>query len=87
MQKTDTFTLADNGLTRALEALQVAKHQVRLAQSATSSWQIEAALTEIEDDLSDCLARIHDALESDIADAEESGEVERERRSWFPRAA
>jgi hypothetical protein len=83
--ETDTFTLAGDPLARAMDALKVAKRQVRLAQHATDSLRIEAALSEIEDDLDVDLSRIKGAMDDDAADAEYSGEAEARRQAWYPR--
>ena len=45
---------------------------------------MQDALTELEDTLSDQLAALEHAADDDKADAEASGEAERERRSWRP---
>jgi hypothetical protein len=74
-------------LSNALQALRVARHQVRLAQPHAPSWRLEDALAEVEDDLNAGLARIQAASADDDAEAEESGEVERVRRAWHPLAA
>jgi hypothetical protein len=41
-------------------------------------------LVEIEEAISDHLARIDDALDDDKAEAQASGEAERDRRAYFP---
>jgi hypothetical protein len=46
---------------------------------------VEDALAEIEETIIDHLARIENALEDDKAEAEESGEAERTRRTNFSR--
>ena len=81
----DTFTLTGDPITRAIDALKVAKHQVRLAQHATSNWRLEQALADIEDDLGVDLSRVHDAMEDVAADAEYSGEAAARRQAWLPR--
>ena len=43
------------------------------------------ALNEVEAALNDHLACIDNAIDDDRAEAEESGEAERQRRSWYPR--
>ena len=45
---------------------------------------MQDALAELEDALSDHLAAIETAADDDKADAEDSGEAERERRAWRP---
>lgn len=81
----DTFTLVGDPVTRAIGALKVAKHQVRLAQHATSNRRLEGALSDIEDDLGVDLTRIQDAVDDDAADAEFSGDAEARRQTWLPR--
>jgi hypothetical protein len=81
----DTFTFTGDPITRAIDALKVAKHQVRLAQHATNNWRLEGALSDIEDDLGADLSRIQDAVDDDAADAEYSGEAEARRQTWSPR--
>jgi hypothetical protein len=43
-----------------------------------------SALVGLEDALSDQIAWLENAAENDKADAEESGEAERERQTWRP---
>jgi hypothetical protein len=45
---------------------------------------MQDALADLENSLSDHLAALANAAEDDKADAEASGEAERERRSWHP---
>ena len=45
---------------------------------------MQDALSELEDTLSEQLGALESATEADLADAEESGEAERIRRSWRP---
>ena len=45
---------------------------------------MQDALAALEDALSDHLAAIETAADDDKADAEESGEAERERRAYWP---
>jgi hypothetical protein len=68
---------------RVLEALRVAQHQVRLAQ-AQAAPRMLSALVGLEDALSDQIAWLENAAENEKADAEESGEAERERQTWRP---
>jgi hypothetical protein len=81
----DMFSLSGDRLDRLRQALGVAVHQVRVAQDSGYGHHVEDALTEIEEAIGSHLARMEIAVEDDKADAEESGEAERERRSWFPR--
>jgi hypothetical protein len=81
----DTFSLSGEYLDRLRQALQVASHQARVAQSGDYGRHVEDALLELEDTLGAELARIERALDDDKAEAEETGEAERERRSYFHR--
>jgi hypothetical protein len=72
-------------LNRLRQALKVARHQARVAQAGDYGRHVEDALAEIEEAIGDHLAKIDNALDDDRAEAEESGEAERKRRSWFPR--
>jgi hypothetical protein len=79
----DTFTLTGDYENRVLEALKVAQHQVRLAQAGAAP-RMQDALVGLDDALSDQIAWLENAAEDDKADAEERGEAERERQSWWP---
>jgi hypothetical protein len=46
---------------------------------------LQDALTDLEDALSDQIAALGDVIQDDLADAEESGASDRERRAWYPR--
>jgi hypothetical protein len=83
MPDQDTFTLSGDYENRVLEALKVAQHQVRLAQPRATP-RMQDALTGLDDTLSDQIAWLENAAEDDKADAEESGEAERERQAWHP---
>jgi hypothetical protein len=83
MPDQDKFTLSGDYENRVLEALKVAQHQVRLAQPEAAA-RMQAALTGLDDALSDQIAWLENAAEDDKADAEESGEAERERQAWRP---
>jgi len=78
-----TFTLTGDYENRVLEALRVAQHQVRLAQGGAAR-RMQYALAGLEDALSDQIAWLENAAEDDMADAEGSGEAERERRAYYP---
>jgi hypothetical protein len=80
----DAFFLSGEHLDRLRQALQVARHQARIASSAGYGRNVTDILSQIEDAVSDQLAQINSAVDDDDAEAEESGEAERERRSWFP---
>ena len=79
-------TLTSDPVARAIDALKLARHQVRQAQHATNNWRLEGALSDIEDDLDVDLSRIQDAADDNAADAEFSGEAAARRRTWLPRS-
>ena len=81
----DTFFLSGERLERLRQALKVAGHQARLAQNSGYGRHVEDALAEIEETITDHLALIDNAVDDDRAEAEESGEAERERRAYFSR--
>ena len=81
----DTFSLSGERLDRLRQALKVAGHQARVAQTGGYGRHVEDALAEIEEAITDHLARIENAVDDDQAEAEESGEAERERRAYFSR--
>ena len=82
-QVPDTFRLSGDYETRLRQVLEIARPLARLAQGPADR-HMQDALTELEDALSDHLAALETAADDDKADAEESGEAERERRAWRP---
>ena len=72
-------------LNRLRQALKVAGHQARIAQNCSYGRHVADALAEIGETIIDHLARIENALDDDKAEAEESGEAERSRRTYFSR--
>jgi hypothetical protein len=78
-----TFTLSGDYEHRVLEALKVSQQQARLAQGGAAP-RMQDALVALEDALSDQIAWLENAAEDDKADAEETGEAERERQAWRP---
>jgi hypothetical protein len=80
----ENFTLKGDPLSRAIAALRVARLQVRLAIADTQSWRVEAALSDIEDEIGVHLATIADAVDNDGAEAEETGEAEARRQAELP---
>ena len=82
-QVPDTFTLSGNYEQRLVQVLEIARHLARAAQGPAYP-HMQDALAELEDALSDHLAAIETAADDDKADAEESGEAERERRACYP---
>jgi hypothetical protein len=83
MAQLDTVTLTGTYESRVAELLRAARHQARLAQSGARP-RMQDALAELEDALSDQLGALESAADADLADAEETGEAERIRRSWRP---
>ena len=79
----ESVALAGDSERRVAQLLQMARHYARVAQSDARP-RMQDALTELEDTLSDQLAALENAEEDDKADAEDSGEAERERRAWRP---
>ena len=79
----DTFTLSGDHESRVAQLLRIAQHQARVAQVAAAP-RMQDALADLEDTLSDQLAALNNAAEDDKADAEASGEADRQRRSWHP---
>jgi hypothetical protein len=78
------FYLSGERLERLRQALEVAGHQARVAQSGSYGRHVEDALTEIKEAISAHLSRIVTALDDDKAEAEDSSEAALERQSWFP---
>ena len=79
----DTFTLSGDYEQRLVQVLEIARRLARVAQGPADR-HMQAALAELEDALSDHLAAIETAADDDRADAEASGEAERERRAYYP---
>lgn len=80
----ENLTLKGGPVARATAALKVARHQVRLALQDTTSWRMEAVLSDIEDQIADQLAQMAGATDDDAADLETNGEVEASRQAWLP---
>jgi hypothetical protein len=83
----DTFLLSGEHLDRLRRALEVAGHQSRAAQHGGYGRHVDDTLAEVEETISDHLARIESALDDDKAEAEELGVAERSRRAYFSRYA
>lgn len=78
-----TFTLSGDPERRVAQLLRLTQHQARLAQTSAAP-RLQDALVYLEDTLTDQLALLDNAVEDDLADADVSGEAERERRSYHP---
>ena len=76
-----TFILSGDHENRVLEALRVAQHQVRLAQSGAAP-RMQEALVSLEDALSDQLAWLENAAQDDKADADFQAALE--QAAWQP---
>ena len=83
MAQQETVTLTGTYGSRLAQLLRAAQHQARLAQAGARP-RMQDALTELEDMLTDQLGALENAAEADKADAEETGEAERERQGWRP---
>ena len=79
----DPFSLSGDYEGRVAQLLSITRHQARVAQVAAAP-RMQDALVELEDAISDHLAALDNAAEDDKADAEASGEAERERQAWRP---
>lgn len=80
----EKFSLSGDHLDRLRQVLDAAGRQARIAQDSGYGRHAEDALAETEEAIGAHLGRIESALKADKAEAEESGEAERLRRSWFP---
>ena len=80
----DTFTLSGDNMSRVTQLLRLAQRHARLDQ-ATAGPRLQDALTDLEDTLSDQIAALDNAAQDDLADAEELGAAERERRASYSR--
>ena len=82
----DTFTLSGSHESRLAQLLQIAQHQARLVEGAAGP-HLRDALVDLEEVLSGQLAALANAADDDRADAEYSGDAERERQAWRPQRA
>jgi hypothetical protein len=80
----DTFTLFGDNIRRITQLLRLAQCHARLDQVMVGP-RLQDALTDLEDTLSDQIAALDNAAQDDLADAEESGAAERERRASYSR--
>ncbi len=80
----DTFTLSGDTISRIIDLLRLAQRHARLDQEMVGP-HLQNALTDLEDALSDQIAAVENAAQDDLADAEESGAADRQRRAWYPR--
>jgi hypothetical protein len=80
----DTFTLSGDNVSRITQLLRLAQRHARLDQVMVGP-HLQDALTDLEDALSDQIAALDNAIQDDLADAEESGAADRQRRAWYSR--
>jgi hypothetical protein len=79
----DKFMLSGDCENRVTQLLRITQQYARVAQSVAAP-RMQDALADLEDALSDLIAGLEGASQDDWADAEYSGEAERERQSWQP---
>jgi hypothetical protein len=80
----DTFTLSGDNVSRITQLLRLAQRHARLDQVMVGP-HLQDALTDLEDALSDQIAALDNAIQDDLADAEESGAADHQRRAWYSR--
>ena len=80
----DTFTLSGDNVSRIIQLLRLAQRHARLDQVMIGP-HLQDALTDLEDALSDQIAALDNAIQDDLADAEESGAADHQRRAWYSR--
>jgi hypothetical protein len=80
----DTFTLSGDPVSRVRQALEIARQQIKFAW-ADADWRLENVLSDGEETIANQVARIDAALADSEADAEDSGEAERQRRAYYAR--
>ena len=80
----DTFTLSGDNVSRIIQLLRLAQRHARLDQVMVGP-HLQNALTDLEDALSDQIAALDNAAQDDLADAEESGAADRQRRASYSR--
>jgi hypothetical protein len=80
----DTFTSFGDTIGRIIQLLRLAQHHARLDQVMVAP-HLQNALTDLEDALSGQIAALDNAALDDLADAEESGAADRQRRASYSR--
>jgi hypothetical protein len=85
----DTMTPRGDHIANIRRALLEARRQTLEGQRAPNGRHVEDALVEADERIGNILGLIETAIDRDMADAEDSGDAERERRAWrsFYRAA
>jgi hypothetical protein len=80
----DTFRLSGDNVCRITQLLRWAQRHARLDQAIVGP-RLQDALTDLEDALTDQIGALDNAVQDDLADAEESGAADRQRRASYPR--
>ena len=76
--------LSGDNISRINQLLRLAQRHARLDQVMVGP-HLQNALTDLEDALSDQIAALDNAAQDDLADAEESGAADRQRRASYSR--
>jgi len=79
----DAFRLSGDNVSRITQLLRLAQRHARLDQAIVGP-RLQDALTDLEDALTDQIGA-EKAVQDDLADAEESGAADRQRRASYPR--
>ena len=80
----ETFALSGDNVSRITQLLRLAQRHARLDQAIVGP-RLQDALTDLEDALTDQIGALDNAVQDDLADAEESGAADRQRRASYPR--
>jgi hypothetical protein len=80
----ETFALSGDNVSRITQLLRLAQRHARLDQAIVGP-RLQDALTDLEDALTDQIGALDNAVQDDLADAEESGVADRQRRASYPR--
>ena len=80
----DIITLSGDPIERAQQVLDVARHQVRLAQNGSETYQVEDALNEAEEAVDTARAHVADAVEANLEAEQEAGKAAQGRRASLP---
>jgi hypothetical protein len=79
-----TFVLSGDNVSRITQLLRLAQRHAQLDQVMVGR-HLQDALTDLEDALSDQIAALDNAALDDLADVEESGAADRQRRASYSR--
>ena len=83
-QVSETVTLTGDHLHKVSQLLRLAKQYARDAGDNYNS-HVQDALANLEDELADRIAALNSAEQDDKATAEDSGDAERVRQTYFSR--